>query len=103
MEVIVRYRVKSDRAAENETYVGEVFAALQRERPEGIRYATFKLDDGVSFLHLASIETPDGTNPLLALEAFKRFSSTIRERCDEPPVVTELRRIGSYRLFDRED
>jgi hypothetical protein len=31
--------------------------------------------------------------------AFKRFQENIGERCDEAPVATELREIGSYRFF----
>ena len=55
--VMVRYKVKADRAAENESYVKKVFEQLERERPAGVRYATFKLDDGVSFVHIASIQS----------------------------------------------
>jgi len=53
----------------------------------------------VSFIHLSVTETDDGTSPLSAVEAFKRFQENIAERCEEGPVVTELSEIGSYRLF----
>ena len=95
-QLMVRYRVKADRAAENEALVRDVFAALERDGPSGIRYATFKLTDGVSFVHLARIDTADGANPLLAVDAFQRFVATIRDRCEEPPVSTELREVGAY-------
>lgn len=97
--VMVRYKVKPDRAAENERYIREVFAQLERERPAGIRYASFKLDDGLGFVHIASIETADGGNPLVALSAFKDFAAQIQDRCDEPPVTTPLTELGSYRVF----
>jgi hypothetical protein len=97
--VMVRYAVKPELVADNERHVREVFAALERDRPPGVRYATFKLGDGVSFVHVASIETSDGANPLLAIDAFKRFTATVRERCAEPPVTSELEEIGSYRLL----
>ncbi|HJW46554.1 MAG TPA: hypothetical protein VJ484_08690 [Lysobacter sp.] len=98
-KVMVRYRTKPGRAAENERLVAAVFAQLHRDAPPGLRYATFKAADGVSFTHLASIESDDDSNPLQALDAFKAFASQIAERCDEPPVVTELSEVGSYRLF----
>jgi hypothetical protein len=97
--VMVRYRVKSDRAADNERLIGAVFAELERSKPAGLRYASFKLDDGVSFVHLASVETADGSNPLVALAAFKEFTAQIKDRCEEPPVTTTLHEVGSYRLF----
>ena len=97
--VMVRYKVKADRAAENERYIAAVFAQLERERPAGLHYATFQLEDGVSFVHLAAIDRADGGNPLTELAAFGEFTAHIRERCEEPPVSTVLDRIGAYRLF----
>jgi hypothetical protein len=98
--VMVRYKVKPDRVAENEALVRAVYEELRRVEPAGLRYATFKLEDGVSFMHLASVETEDGRSPLSDLDAFKEFQEDIGARCDEPPVVTELSEIGSFRLFD---
>jgi hypothetical protein len=51
--VMVQYTVKPDRAAENEELVRAVYDELHETGPEGRPYATFKLDDGVSFIHLA--------------------------------------------------
>ena len=96
---IVRYKVKPERAAENEQLVRAVYAELQETKPTGLRYATFQADDGVSFVHLASNDTEDGRSPLSELQAFKRFQENIDDRCEEAPAVTELREIGSYRLF----
>jgi len=92
--VMVRYRVKPEHVRENEELVREVYAELDRARPDGFRYATFKLGDGVSFVHLATHD--DEHNPLVEIAAFQRFQSGIRDRCDEPPVVTELEEVGSF-------
>jgi Antibiotic biosynthesis monooxygenase len=97
--VMVRYRVKPGREEANEALVRAVYAALDEDRPGGLRYATFKLDDGRTFVHLASVETEDGQSPLSELRAFEEFQAGIRERCDEPPVVTELDEIGSFRML----
>ena len=97
--VIVRYKVKPDRAAENEQLVRAVYAELHQTKPTGLRYATFQLDDGVSFVHLASNDTEKGPSPLSEVQAFKRFQENIAERCDEAPVVSALTEIGSYALF----
>ena len=97
--MMVRYRVKSDRVAENETFIAKVFEQLNREKPAGLRYASFKLKDGVSFVHVVSHESADGSNPLLALASFKAFTAQINDRCDEVPVPAELTEVGSYRFF----
>jgi len=92
--VIVRYKVKPERAAENEELVRAVYAELHRVRPAGLRYATYRLEDGVSFVHVASTEGK--RNPLTQLAAFERFLENIEERCDERPVVSPVSEIGSY-------
>src|ERR1017187_5552041 len=96
---MIRYTVKHDRAAENETYVAAVFEQLNRENPKGLRYATFKLDDGVSFIHLVSLEDEGSGDSLTDLPAFKAFTADIRNRCETQPVTADLKEIGSYRLF----
>ena len=98
---MVRYKVKPERASENENYIKEIFTQLENESPEGIRYPSFKLDNGVNFVHIASIETEDGENPMSNLSTFKMFLSEIKERCDEPPVLSELHEVDSYRFPDR--
>jgi len=98
-QVLVRYKVKPEHTEENEQLVRAVYDELQRTEPSGFHYATFQLDDGVTFVHLSSTDSDDGQNPLSEVEAFKRFQDNIGDRCDEPPVVTRLREIGSYHLF----
>jgi hypothetical protein len=95
--VMVRYRITPDRVDENEALVRAVYDELRETAPEGFRYATLKLPDGVSFVHLAEVK--DGKNPLGQLPAFQRFQAGMAERCDEPPVVSDLTPVGSYGLF----
>lgn len=96
---MVRYKIKADRAAENEGYISKVFEQLKRDAPSGLRYASFKLADGVSFVHISSVESAEGSNPLTELEAFKAFTAQIKERCEEPPVAVDLKAVGSYNFF----
>jgi hypothetical protein len=95
-QVIVNYKVKPERVAENEALVRAVYEELARAKPDGLHYATFRLDDGVSFVHVAMTESE--RSPLFDVEAFQRFQADIAERCDEPPVVTALSEIGSFRF-----
>lgn len=98
-KVVVRYKVKPDRADENQELVEGVFNELRATDPGGVRYATFRLADGVTFVHVASIETDDGSNPLGETHAFKEFQRELGERCDEPPAAQDATIVGSYRFF----
>jgi hypothetical protein len=97
---MVRYTVRPEQAEANAALVREVYDELDRTRPDGLRYATFRLDDGVSFVHVASVETEDGHNPLSGVGAFQRFTETIGERSVERPVTVVLNEVGSYRFLD---
>ena len=95
-KVIVKYKVKQDKAEENIAYINRVFDALKQASPDGLRYASFVQEDGLSFVHIASIETDDGSNPLTGLAEFQAFVADIGSRCDEPPQPTAVETIGSF-------
>ena len=98
-KVMVRYKVKADRAEENAAYIQRVFEELAQTEPEGLRYASFRQNDGVSFVHIALIDTAGGNNPLAETAAFKAFQAEIKDRCEELPVAVALEEVGSYRCF----
>ncbi len=54
--VIAHYRTRPDAADENQRLVERVFAQLAEDDPGGLRYAAFRLADGVTFVHVATIE-----------------------------------------------
>jgi hypothetical protein len=92
---MVRYKVRPERADENVALVEAVYAELARERPEGLRYATFRFPDGVSFVHVV-IETDQPGRILGRLGSFQAFQQDIEGRCEESPVATEISLVGSY-------
>jgi len=98
---MVSYTLKPDQVAENERLALAVYEALREARPVGLRYATFRQGDGVSFIHIVAHEEAEGTNALTALPAFKAFAAGVKDRCEAPPVRVELTEIGSYGFFER--
>jgi quinol monooxygenase YgiN len=97
-QVVVRYKVKPDRVEENEQLVRRVYEELAERDPGTIRYATFRLADGVTFVHVASLDS-EAANPLPTLPAFQAFTRDIADRCDEPPLALDATVVGSYGLF----
>ena len=98
--VVVRYKVKADRLEEHEDLIQKVITELGTRRPGGLAYHAFNLEDGVSFVHVASVSTPNGENPLAALPAFKAFVANIADRCEEKPVTSSATAILVYRADD---
>lgn len=98
--VVVRYETKPDRADENQRLVERVFEELAERQPDNFRYASFRLEDGVTFVHIV-METGDGSNPmsLSDVPAFAEFQKEIADRCTVQPVAQGAALVGSYRFF----
>jgi hypothetical protein len=96
--VVVRYQTRADAADRTQHLIEQVFAELNAEDPGGIRYAAFRLADGVSFVHIAL--TDGHSNPLSSSKAFAAFQNGASERQVAPPVVSEAALVGSYRLAE---
>jgi len=94
-QVMVRYTTRADRAEENAALIRGVFEALRASATAGLTYSSYRLDDGVGFVHIASMNDA-ANNPLQALAEFKAFTAGIKDRCDVPPVTTVLHEVGSY-------
>ena len=94
---VVRYTTKPESAEDNARMIREVFAELASQRPAGLRYAAFRLDDGVSFVHVAELDDAS-RNPLAASEAFAKFQAGIAERCAHGPTAADATVIGAYQL-----
>lgn len=94
----VRAKVKEEHVSEAEAAAKRMFAAIEREGLEGIRYASIKLDDGVTFL--AVLELEDGVaNPIPALPEAQEFYASLPAWYAEPPEIGSATVVGSYRLF----
>lgn len=94
---LIRYRTKPEQAAANEKLVRAVFAELHDTAPDGLSYATFKLADQVTFIHL--VRSDGEPSPLLAVKAFGEFQAGAADRFDQQPAREELTEVGSYRMF----
>jgi hypothetical protein len=93
---IVRYQTTVEAAAENQRLVEQVYAELAANDPGGLRYATFRLDDGVTFVHVAIVEGDE--NPLATTAAFQAFQAGLADRLTDGPDPQGAVIVGSYRL-----
>jgi hypothetical protein len=96
--VMVRQKVKDDSVQEAEAAARELFATLDRLRPEGLRYASTRVVDSSTFVILT--ELADGVeDPRPAIPEFLRFLEQLKGWVDGPPVIEQLDVVGSYHLF----
>jgi hypothetical protein len=74
-----------------------VFDDLEEREPVGFTYKVFRLEDGVSFVHVVvehDVEDPDS---LQSVPAFQAFVAGIADRCEIPPVAMGATVVGGYR------
>ncbi|MEA2842361.1 MAG: hypothetical protein QOJ69_32 [Actinomycetota bacterium] len=94
---VVRYQAKVDRADENQALIEAVFADLEERHPEGFTYKVFRLEDGVSFVHVVIEHDIDSPDSLQAVPAFQAFVAGIADRCDVAPKAMGASIVGGYR------
>jgi hypothetical protein len=94
--IVVSYTVKPEAVEEHLRLIEGVFTQLHGEAPANIEYKVLQLDDGVSFVHVSTAETDDGSNPLPELAAFKAFAQDLGARVATPPGPAAASIVGSY-------
>jgi hypothetical protein len=95
--IVVRYQAKAERADENQKLIEAVFAELDANQPEGFTYKVFRLDDGVTFVHVMIEHDVENPESLQDVAAFQAFVAGIDDRCDVPPVAMGATIVGGYR------
>ena len=90
---IVQYQVRPDRADENQRLIEAVFAELASLAPGGVRYAAYRLEDGVTFVHV--VDEDDGV--LATLPAFAAFRAGFAERTVSGPTSHTATLVGAHR------
>ncbi len=93
---IVQYRTRPERADENQQLVEAVFRELHATAPRGLRYASYRLDDGVSFVHVAEVDGDTGANPLTGTPAFGEFLRELGDRVEDGPHPSGATWVGEY-------
>ncbi len=99
MKSVIRYRTKPESADENQRLVEDVYAELTAREPGGMRYATLRLADGVTFIHIFMTDSDDTPNTMGDIAAFVEFQRQLAQRCVEQPAAQAATVIGSYRLL----
>ena len=94
--VVVTYRIRPEAIEEHLALVEGVFAQLRHEARTDVSYEVLRLADGVSFVHVSTARTGDGSNPLPGLAAFREFAADLAARVEAPPVSSPGDVVATY-------
>lgn len=85
---LIRYVVKPEHLDENRVLVGALVNELRVLQPPEFSYLTMEIACA-DFLHLAIIDSADGSHPLHQLESFKAWAQDLNARCLSGPDFAE--------------
>ncbi|MER5646048.1 hypothetical protein [Streptosporangium sp. NPDC002524] len=97
--MMIRYQVAYEGVAEVVEAIETAFAEVEKERPEGVRYAYLRRAGTTEFVAL--LELDEGAeNPLPGIAAARRLQATVARWAVGPaPAPQPLDVLGAYRFF----
>jgi hypothetical protein len=99
--IMIRGKLKAETVAEADAAADKMFAAINAAKPEGVKYASTRLPDGVTAVAFLVVDGPfdPASNPLAAIPEFKEFQAQLPDWLAEPSTIEQLTVVGSYDLF----
>lgn len=99
--VKVQYTVKEDYASTNKANISQVMADLRELGNPGIKYSTFVLEDGKTFLHFGMYHDQEALDVVNNLPSFQSFREQLKASGPEsPPKGIDLTLVdSSYEIF----
>ena len=97
----VHYTVRSEYVEQNKRNIKAVMDTLRAVPIAGIRYITFQLPDGNTFMHLNLAQNEEALAAFRALASFKQFQKELKaSQPISPPKAEELLMVGAgYEVF----
>lgn len=97
MKVVrVKYKVQDSFADTNAANIRRVMDALKANPIDGVTYFAYRLDDGVTFIHIVVTRDDAAQEKIPELNEFKAFQSALKESQPvSPPKPEEHELIGA--------
>lgn len=99
--VYVRYQVDPSFADANAENIRKVMEELRSTGSDGVRYQSFREDDGVTFVHFGTYRDQAALDAFTASPSFQAFQSALKaSKPVQPPQARWLDMVGSsYDVF----
>jgi quinol monooxygenase YgiN len=99
--VKVQYTVKTEYAVTNNNNIATVMADLRELANPGIKYSTFVLEDGKTFIHFGMYADQEALDVVNSLPSFQAFREQLKASGPEaPPKGDDLTLVdSSYKIF----
>ena len=96
----IQYTVHPDFVEQNKRNIEAVMSELRSLNVPDLKYATYILEDGRTFMHLVQRNSDDVDHLPVSLEPFKHFQSELKDHVEAPPKAETLELVqSSFDLF----
>ena len=95
---LTRYRIEPELLDEHQRLIEAVFAELGATDVDGFTLKVFRLDDGLTYVHvLISHDDVEDPADLQEMPSYRAFAAAWPKRCSEPPAIHGATVIGGWR------
>jgi quinol monooxygenase YgiN len=82
---MARYRVKADKRDEVVSVLEEFVKTVKEKEPSTLRYVAYRLEDGVSFVHIMYFKDEEAERRHREASYVKKFEKLLHPNCEEEP------------------
>jgi quinol monooxygenase YgiN len=98
--VRVQYTTRAEYAAHNSKNINAIVTELKALNHPGIKYSTYMLPDGKSFMHFDQFEDEAAHEVLQGLKSFRIFAAELEASdLEQEPQLELLSLVGSTETF----
>lgn len=95
---LARYRVKAEKKEEVLSVVEEFVKTVKENEPGTLRYTAYRLEDGVSFVHIMYFKDEDAEQRHRGSENARKFEKRLRPNCEEEPEFVTITPVPAHFL-----
>ena len=95
---LARYRLKADKQDETVTILEEFVKAVKENEPNTLRYVVYRLEDGVSFVHIMYFKDEEAEQLHHGSNYVKKFTELLNPSCVDAPEFIKIAPVPAHFL-----
>jgi quinol monooxygenase YgiN len=92
------YRVKADKQDEVVAVVEEFVKTVKENEPNTLRYTAYRLEDGVSFVHIMYFKDEEAEQHHQSTDYVKKFTKLLHPSCEQEPEFVTIAPVPAHFL-----
>jgi len=95
---LARYRLKADKQDEVVAILEEFVKTVKEKEPNTLRYVVYRLEDGVSFVHIMYFKDEEAERHHRGTNYVKKFTELLNPNCVDAPEFVKIAPVPAHYL-----